>query len=505
MKRFFTTVGFSFLFSLLLLNKIIPSHAFLFFLISALCCAVMLLVKKFRLKTEIIAILISFVFSSLIFILFTNNVYKPQLEYADKLYEIEATVLDYPTISSGGNYSYLIRTDKIGGNEKSIRMRLYTPYEICTDPYDSVKFSSKPFALGDNSDSILEYFKSKGTYLGVYTKDEVYISEPSHRPPVSFFSFQKAKSEKNIRKYLDGDYAEFAISLLFGDKTYLSSEMKDSFSVSGLSHIMAVSGLHFSVWIMGVYYILRKIGLNSRLSAAICIFVSWCLVFFCAFSVSVVRSAIMMTVYLSASFFRRKSDSLNSLGLSAFIICLLNPYAVSDVSFLLSFFAVLGIITFSSLFPKLFVFEKKSRIDKRLLRYALSAFGLSTAAALFTAPVLIKYFSSLSIYSPLGNIFVSFVVAPCLLLSGVLSISRNSFIAYPVRSLLLISEKYIFSVVGLINKLPFALLLSQSDAFRLFLPLALISFFFVLYCVKKNRISPSAVLCAFSFIIVTVS
>lgn len=505
MKRFFATVGFSFVFSLLLLNHFISEFVILYIIVTTAFSAVSLLIKSLRKHKEIPCIFLSLALSAVIFSVVTELSYKPQLELNGEMHDFEATVIDTPTISSGGNYSYLIKTKSIDGEKKKIRMRLYTPYNLGAAPYDEIEFSSKPFVPGENMGTMGDYFKSKRTYLAAYTKFDVSVHVPEKKPFISFFYLRKAQSEKNIRRYLDGDYAEFAISLLFGDKTYLSEETKDSFSVSGVSHIMAVSGLHMSVWVMGLYFILRKLRFDKRVSGFLGILACVSLVLFCAFSVSVIRACIMMSVYFSASFFKRKGDSLNSLGLAAFIICAVNPFAVCDVSFLLSFFATLGIIVFSDMFPFLFSAASSEKLISKMGRAVLSAACVSIAAALFTFPVIMKYYSSVTPYSVLGNIAVFFAVPPCLLLSGALSVFPSlTFAAYPVKAPLIILEKYIFGAVNFVSSLPLSRIISESVAVKLILPMCLVSAFFVLYSVKKKRISPSAILVAFSLVLITV-
>ncbi|MGN0444632.1 MAG: ComEC/Rec2 family competence protein [Acutalibacteraceae bacterium] len=506
MKRFFATVGFSFVFSLLLLNLILSEYAVYYALAAACLFALSMLIKPLRKRKEIPCIFLSFLLSALSFIAVTELSYKPQMKIAGSECEITATVTDNPTLSSSGNYSYPIITKTVNGEEIKIRMRLYTPYDICSEPYDEIEFSSKPFVLGDNNEMTYRYFRAKRTYLGAYTKNEVLLFEPEKKPFISFFFIRKAKSEENIRNYLDGDFAEFAISLLLGDKTYLSPEMKEDFSFSGLSHIMAVSGLHLSVWVMGLFLILRKLRFDKRVAGTLCILSSVCLVFFCAFSVSVIRAAVMMTVYFSAPFFARKGDSLNSLGFAAFIICALNPFAVCDISFLLSFFATLGILVFSDLFPFFFKRNTENKPLYKIGRYAVGTAAVSLSAGIFTVPIIIRYFSSLTVWGVLGNVAVAFAVAPCLLLAGALSVCPDiTFIAYPVKTLLMLTEKYIFYVVGKIDSLKIGAIISDSLCFRLIFPLFIISAVFVLYCVKKKKLSPTALLTALSMIIVTVS
>lgn len=503
MKRIFATVGFSFILSLLILNTFFFDKAVIYLIITVFLLLLSLVIKPLRKKRESVCILLSFVISAVSFMLVTELSYKPAQAFKDTKCEITATVTDIPTISSGGNFSYPIKTKFINGEKRKIRMRLYTPYDISAEPYDEIEFSSYPFIPGENNESVLGYFKGKRIYIAAYTRYDVKVHESEKKPLFAFFSLRKAESEKNIRKNLRGDYAEFAISILFGDKTYLSDEIKDNFRLAGLSHIMAISGLHMSVWIMGLYFLMKKLGFDDKTCGGVSIFASFCLVCFSAFSVSVIRAALMLGVYLSAPFFKRKSDSLNSLGFAAFIICIINPFAVCDVSFLLSFFAALGIIVFSDCFPFIFKKSKSKNVLVRIFRYILSAAAVCVSATVFTAPVIIKYFSSLGPWAVLGNVAVSFAVPLCLLLSGILAVFGNvGFITYPVKGLLMIAEKYIFGVTGFVSSLPYSSILFESDYIRTAVSLAFIALIFTVYILRKKKVSASSVL-ALSALVLT--
>lgn len=509
MKRFFATVGFSFIFSLLVLNRFLSSYAFIYIAVSTVLFVLSLIsgriMRKNKFLKELSCILFAFIISALSFVAVSELIYKPQIKLANEMCSIRATVIDCPTVSSGGNYGYLIKTKTVNGESRGVRMMLYSPYDICAEPYDEVEFTVKPFLLGGNENSVHEHFKSKRTYLGAYTR-YASVHEPDKKPFIAFFYMRRLKSEKNIRKYLQGDYAEFAVSILFGDKIYLSQEIKDIFSAAGLSHILAISGLHTSVWIMGLYYILKKLRFDDRVSGAVCIVACICLVIFCAFSVSVIRASVMLSLYFGASFFGKKGDSLNSLGLAAFLICLFNPYAVCDVSFLLSFFATLGIISFSMCFPALLKRDGSEKIHSIVFRYALGVACVSFSAGLFTAPVILHYFSSVNFVAVAGNICVSFLLPFCLILSGILSVcSGFGFIARTVAALLYATEKYIFFAITCISSLPFAVMLSDSATFKSVFSVFLVIAATVIYAVRRKEFSLTALLTALSVVVVTFS
>lgn len=449
-----------------------------------------LIIGKLRRNKKLICVLLSLTVSAVLYLAQNELRIKPCRAYAEESHEISAVIIDTPTVSSGGNYGYLIKTQTIDGKNEKIRMMLYTSYDICASPYDVVTFRTKPFIFPADNESGLEYFRSKRIYLGAYTGSSVRVFQPDKKPLISYFPIRKAKSEKNIREFLSGDYAEFAVSILFGDKTYLSDSAKENFRFAGLSHIMAVSGLHLSVWIMGLHLLLVRLRLDEKTCGALCVFASLCLVCFCSFSVSVIRAAVMLSAYLIAPFFSRRGDSFNSLGLSAVLICSVNPCAVGDISFLLSFFATLGIIVLSEYFPPVLRREETDSALKNIGLKLLTALCVCVSACVFTAPLLLRYFSSVCIWSVISNPAVSFAVAPCVLLAGALSVCpKINIISHPIKYALLCLEKYIFFITEKTASLPFAGLMCNNSVIKCVVCAFTVLGIFTLYSVKKKKIT----------------
>ena len=434
--------------------------------------------------------------------MFENYIHPNSVKYADTKCEIEATVLDLPTISSSGNSSLLIETNKINNDDVKIKMRLYTPFEVACEPYDKISFTSYPFVLGDNNESSYMYFLSKKTYLGAYTKYDVFVERPNGKPLISKFPINKMRSEKILREYLDEDFAEFAISILFGDRAALSDELYSDFKAAGITHIMAVSGLHMSIWVYGLYVLMKKFRLKDKSSSIAAIMFSFCVMCFSSFSVSVVRAFIMTGVFFSGNLFSRKGDALNSLGLAGFIICVFNPFAVYDVSFLLSFFATLGIIVSLSFKPR---FMRNYDIDpkSKLKKYITEITYISLAANLFVFPLTTAFFSSFSTLSFLSNILISFAVPICMVLAGLITAFPSvKFISIPLSFILKLFERYIFTVVHLIAKIPFSYIETANVFITKCLPCFLIVTVLVLYYLKKKKFSFVPILPALSLALI---
>lgn len=132
-------------------------------------------------------------------------------------------------------------------------------------------------------------------------------------------------------------------AMLLGDKTSMDTEIKNLYRKNGISHVLAISGLHISLIGMLLYRFLRRIYLPPPLC---CIFgVGFVLVYIkmVGFGVSSFRAVCMFVMYMLADLLERTYDLLTALAFSALLLLVENPGAMFEAGFLLSYFAVLGL------------------------------------------------------------------------------------------------------------------------------------------------------------------
>lgn len=210
-------------------------------------------------------------------------------------------------------------------------------------------------------------------------------------------------------------------AMITGNKDGLSPQQINTFSKSGISHIMAVSGLHMSILLGFCTLVLGKRG-------GIYIGLPLLLVYgaISGFSPSTVR-AIIMVAFASLTFLiRREYDVLTAFAVALFAELLLNPYVFYSMSFVLSFLSVLGIIT---ILPKamqhIAVWTKGHK--KPYIKYVLSSIALSFSASVFTTPVVSYTFDRVSLISVVCNLF-AVPLATLGLLLGMISVVLCSII-----------------------------------------------------------------------------
>lgn len=226
--------------------------------------------------------------------------------------------------------------------------------------------------------------------------------------------------EKLISRYKASGLNDISLSLVsamtLGERSMISKSVREEFSATGTSHVLAMSGLHLSIIYLFLTYAWgrRKKWVVVSLVNIILI---WSFVFIAGLPTSLVRSAIMLTTYCVLRVLRYESQPLNTLSLAAFIIVLGNPMSVYDVGFQMSFMAVMGILT---LVPWIMGrLGERAVLRLPALRVCISFIAVSCVAQLAVAPLIAYYFGRFSSYFLLANV----VAIPCtyvILLCGML-------------------------------------------------------------------------------------
>ena len=194
-------------------------------------------------------------------------------------------------------------------------------------------------------------------------------------------------------------------AMSLGDKSMINKEIRESYSISGASHVLALSGMHLGI----IYWVLsmtaarwrRHRGWLRPVSEGIILLAIWTYVFLVGMSASVVRSAVMITVFSLMSLLHRGKMSLNVLGFTAVVMLLVNPLNLFDVGFQMSFIAVASILLFSRR-----IFDCLPTVRHRMLRWLWGLLSVSVAAQIGVAPLTAYYFGQVSCYFLFTNIII---------------------------------------------------------------------------------------------------
>jgi competence protein ComEC len=279
------------------------------------------------------------------------------------------------------------------------------------------------------------YYKSQNISYKV-NAESITLVDGSYSKFHSILNIIKEKLIQIYNTILPEKEAGTLIAMVLGEKYLLGDEIKTLYQENGISHILAISGLHISMVGAAIYFMLRKLRLGLVASTVISLVFVYSYGMLTNFSVSTNRAVVMYSIMLLANLIGKTFDILSALSLSAFLILLQNPMELFQAGFLLSFCAVLGIALVLPCLNSLH--EAKSALLKGIY--------VSASAQAFTLPLVMYYFFQIPVYSVFINLIIvpltSILMLTALLsgIVGVLSISLGIFLAGGANYILIFYE-----------------------------------------------------------------
>ena len=297
------------------------------------------------------------------------------------------------------------------------------------------------------------YLKSKNVYLtAIVTPDKLNSIYPLKDIISQSKRIRQELTRVLYQTNLNSGTKEFLNTTLLGDSSDLSDDTRRAFTASGLSHILALSGLHVGIiaaFIALAFWPIRALGYR-RAVMVLTIFALWGYALISGFCPSVTRAVIMTTIYLMAQIIQRRSSPINSLMAAALIILIFSPEDLYSIGFQLSFAAVLSIILFVG---KLNPVNRNNKILFTIASYI----ELSIAAMIGTALVSAYYFHTIPVYFLLGNLSVV-IFLPLIIGGGLLVLISAILGCCPSFLCDIVSTLYsvMFYIANHISDLPIA-------------------------------------------------
>ena len=201
-------------------------------------------------------------------------------------------------------------------------------------------------------------------------------------------------------------------ALTVGDKQVLSDSLKERYSAAGVSHVLALSGLHVGILSAILYFMLvplKWFKRGEKLRTLLVVLVLWGFAFITGLSPSVVRAVTMCTLYFVAScMMEGRFPGMYTLVLAAFLMLIYQPLYLFDLSCQLSFLAVASILCF---FP---VVSNLWQVRNSFFSWVWKGMAVSVSAQLGTLPLILYYFGTFPTYFLVANLVVG-VLAVCVL------------------------------------------------------------------------------------------
>lgn len=209
----------------------------------------------------------------------------------------------------------------------------------------------------------------------------------------------KEQIRENLHLGLTNENAEIAYSALFGDKEMLSQKQYSAYKLSGVAHLLAVSGLHVGIIVAILNKFLKICRIKKWWKLGIVSIFLLAYAYLCGFSVSVVRASIMSIVMILASILKREYDPFNAISLAGIVIFVMNPLCIFDVSFLLSFSCIIGI---TMLFMPIQTALQKTKMPTTIV----DSVAMSLSTTITIVFVMAYFFRTLNIISILANVIL---------------------------------------------------------------------------------------------------
>lgn len=239
-------------------------------------------------------------------------------------------------------------------------------------------------------------------------------------------NFRKTQVDLFRRLLHNNEAYAVASTLILGYRADLSEETLMAYSKTGTIHALSVSGMHVGLIYLTINFLLNFLNQwrgGRMLKLGLIITLVWLYTLLSGLSPSVLRAAIMLTVYVIGSTFNRHHNSYNLLCFSAFFLLLYNPFLIYDVGFQLSYLSVFGLVFLQPLIYKWFDFQNYA-VDK-----IWNFFALSLAAQLATFPLAMYYFHQFPVFFLVSNLFILAPVSLIMYVGLAILMFRLEFIA----------------------------------------------------------------------------
>lgn len=505
MHRPLFLIGFSSLWSMLLVSLVSDGVAVIMLIASAILFLLTVAVKSTRREKLFPVVFASVTVISALFLLKTYFIYYPVAGLCGKTYTITGRVVEVSGKNSSDSYVCTVSVEKFeeigtestkikttgtesetGKLPRNFKVRLTSKtYEGRIN--DRVSFKGKLSIPGDflkekdprAAAGMKNYYKSKDIFVMTTAFSGVTVLEKQDDLKVGLSGkiselVYKIRNhvKETAKRYIAGRYAGILNGMLIGDKSEIDDGIYENFKAAGVVHLLSVSGFHCSLWGMLIYRGLLRSGASKRLSSCAVILFLLAFTVVTGLSRSTVRASLMLTIFFVGRIFTRDSDSINSLGLAALLVVFGNPFACGDTGFLLSFFSTLGIFLFYPPMKKTVRPFTRKKIHNFYVRQRVNTLSdiilISLCTFVLNFPLVVLFLGDVSLISPLANLLVSPIASLAIFLTGIgvlldLVPGINIF-ASPVFLVAGVSARFIDFVTEKLSHIPYSSVAADDGA-----------------------------------------
>lgn len=372
--------------------------------------------------------------------------------------------------------------------------RIYRVLAYCDElpqlePGDTVIGTFRLRSTVDDPDR--RYQAGNGIFLMASARGRTYYRRTPDLPWYGYPAFWAQSIGAQLDCIFPEDTLGFARALLLGDTQLIDYETDTAFKLSGIRHVIAVSGLHVSILFSLVYALT---GRRRVFSALLGLPVLVVFAAIAGFTPSITRACIMHGLMVLATLFEREYDPPTALSFAVMLMLLVNPYCVVSVSLQLSAGCLCGIFLFSGrIYEWLMDGRRLGHLPlgkRKLAGWFSSSVSVTLGATLATTPLCAVYFGTVSLVSPLTNLltlwivtFIFYGIMACCLLSWIwlpLGTVGAFVVSWPIR--------YVLTVSRMLSQLPLSAVYTVSGYIVLFLVFAYVLLAMFLFMRRKKPV-----------------
>lgn len=408
------------------------------------------LIKLWLNKKTIILLTVTFIIGN-IYILYLENSYHQVYQNLQEVKVIGTVISD----KREKQYSdtYLVKVETI--NEKKIYDKNF--WVSIGDKNVSIVYGDKIYLEGEyikpnkqrNYKGFDEstYLKSIKNYGTIRQSGKLKILKQNNLNIVLLSShYIKNRIIENVNTIFPEETKGIFLGILLGYTELLAEEVKQDFSNSSLSHLLAVSGMHVTYIVLGVTFLLQKIKISKKTRKILtCLFLIFYL-YLTNFTASVTRAVTMNIISIMQFNFYRRQDTPTTISISLLLILINNPYSILNIGFLLSYAGTIGIIVLVDKIKNSLNNIEETK-TKKIIKYFRNMGLVTISAQIMILPITIYYFNTISFTFLLSNLVAGILIGPITILG--LIIILISFINIPIVSI--IGKVYNILLISLLN------------------------------------------------------
>jgi len=347
---------------------------------------------------------------------------------------------------------------------KTYRMRIYLDEEKEIEPGDVLNGTFLLRYTGGGGIQEKTHHRGDGIVFLAYARDKTRIT-PGEKTWREYPAVVSREINDLLEAFFPADTAPFAKALLLGDTSGLTYQQDTAMKLSGIRHVVAVSGLHVSI----LFALISALaGKRPWLSVMIGLPV---LLFFAAmtgFSPSVNRACIMCALMLLSALVQRDYDGATALAFSCLVMLLANPLVIVSAAFQLSVSSVAGIYLLREKIQTWMLSRLGKCVGKgmvpRMKRWFAGSVAVSLSAMVFSLPLSAWYFGTVSVLSVLTNLLTLWVIS--FVFCGTLGVCLlgmvQSGIALFLAKIISVPIRYVLLVAKVLGDFPLSAVYTQS-------------------------------------------